>query len=318
MPNTLKIVMAQLDLKTAAIERNTEKIIEAIKRSRDVLNADLIVFPEMAITSYPPEDLLQRNDIYPLIRKSLDDIAKACKSIAAVVGYPRKKGKYLYNSAAWLQDGEILGEYDKQELPNYGVFDEKRYFTAGDQPLVMKLKNTKVGVIICEDVWHKLPMEQSIKAGAELIVVPNASPYSYSKIKRRKRTCQRRAANNETPIVYVNYMCGQDDLLFDGNSMAINTKGEIRYQAPTFEEGLYEIEYDEESHDFISKPHEIQDKLSDIYRGLVLGVKDYVTKNGFCVSCNGCKTCNANKPSQCFSCFIHQTFDSVDNTCVTT
>ncbi len=283
----MRIALAQLNLHVGNIQDNTDQIITAALKARDVLDADVVVYPELSITSYPPEDLLLRPHLYQLVQESLDRICLEVKGIDLIVGYPRQTGQKennkLFNSCALIHDGKIVATYDKQHLPNYSVFDEKRYFTAGNKPLVVDIKGTPVAISICEDIWVEGTGKQARDAGGKLLINLNASPYHKDKTNERQAALEANIKEGQMPVVYVNLVGGQDQLVFDGGSLVMNEKAEYCFRAPDFEAGVYLVEISPDnkiSHNYPALPPQLMPEES-IYQALVLGVRDYVTKNGF-------------------------------------
>src|SRR5512143_85915 len=244
MPNTkLRIVLAQLNFLVGDITGNANRIIAAANRARDDLKADAILFPELALTGYPPEDLLLRPGLHTRALHALETIKREVRGIDVVVGYPRQATGGLYNAASLIRDGNIVASYHKQHLPNYSVFDEKRYFAAGHEPCVVKIKNVPVGITICEDVWHPGPVAQAAQAGAKLILNLNASPFHLHKGNEREEVIRQRIGEGHIPIVYVNLVGGQDELVFDGGSFVMDAQGKVTQRAPAFEENVYLAEF---------------------------------------------------------------------------
>ncbi|MDH5327736.1 MAG: NAD+ synthase [Gammaproteobacteria bacterium] len=283
MKPRLKIIMAQLNLFVGDITGNTSKIIDAIHDAKSQFGADLVVFPELTITGYPPEDLLHRRTFVKLVQKSLYRICQEVSGIDVVLGYPEQGEDGLYNVAAWVRDGEIVGSYRKHYLPNYSVFDEKRYFLAGTDPLVVNIKGIPVGVTICEDVWFPEPTQKAVRQGAELIVNLNASPFDLHKLHERSSTLMQRVEETGKPIVYVNLVGGQDELVFDGASFVMDAHGLVCNRAPAFEEGLYSAEFELEAVPVpVTDPtYKPLGEVEAVYKALVLGVRDYIEKNRF-------------------------------------
>lgn len=284
MSRQLRIIMAQLNLLVGDIKSNTESIIEAAKEARFHYGAHVIVFPELSLTGYPPEDLLLRSDMTERIQVALDEILERTSGIDIVIGYPKREGAILYNAASVLRDGKIVKSYYKQSLPNYSVFDEKRYFTPGNQACVVEINGVQVGLTICEDVWEPEPIKQAVDDGAQLIININASPFDINKYEQRKLTLQKRVKEVSVPILYVNLVGGQDELVFDGASFIMAADGSTCYQAPAFEAGLYLAEFEIAENNIIplsTRTHKKSNKLELAYKALVLGVKDYIEKNSF-------------------------------------
>ncbi len=284
MSRQLRIIMAQLNLLVGDIKTNTENIIEAAKEARFHHGAHAIVFPELTITGYPPEDLLLRPDMTGRIQVALKEILARTSGIDVVVGYPKREGDCLYNVASVLRDGEIVDTYYKQLLPNYSVFDEKRYFSPGNQACVVEINGVPVGLTICEDIWAPEPIKQAVDQGAKLILNLNASPFDINKYKQRSLTLQKRTEEVRVPILYVNLVGGQDELVFDGASFVVAADGCACYQAPEFESGLYLAEFDVVKNNIIplsTRTRKKPNKVELAYKALVLGVRDYIEKNHF-------------------------------------
>ena len=277
----INIILAQLNLTVGDIEGNTEKVINSIGDAELKHNADIIIFPELCISSYPPEDLLLRPAFNDYINIALDRIAKETRNIHALLGYPTKHNNTLYNACSLIHDGEIKQTYYKQHLPNYGVFDEKRYFTAGNETCLFNIRGVTAAITICEDIWGQKPIADAASAGAKIMFNINASPYHKNKLVEREEMISKRAQNSNMHIVYTNLVGGQDELVFDGNSMIVDNKGETIFHAPQFEEGLYSFELDLEKSDIRKNIKAHQTEEENIYNALVLGVRDYVRKNNF-------------------------------------
>ncbi|GAB4511688.1 MAG: NAD+ synthase [Sulfuricaulis sp.] len=278
----LRIALGQLNLLVGDVSGNAAKMIAAARRARDDLKADVILFPELALTGYPPEDLLLRPDLSVRVELALGEMLKSISGIDVILGYPKRQYGKLFNAASLLRGGRVAATYFKHCLPNYGVFDEKRYFAEGADPCVLDIRGTPVGITICEDVWGRGPVEQAVDAGAQLMFNLNASPFHENKGKERFDVVARRARNNGVPIVYLNLVGGQDELVFDGDSFVVDARGEVTQRAPAFVEGLYLVEIDTDS--LAPIPGQIMPELSEeesVYSALVLGVRDYVGKNGF-------------------------------------
>ncbi|WP_455217006.1 nitrilase-related carbon-nitrogen hydrolase [Kaarinaea lacus] len=244
MAQRSRFVIAQLNFMVGDVAGNTRKVIESAIKARDELDAQAIVYPELTLTGYPPEDLLLREGLHRNVEKALSDICSQVTGIDIILGYPRKTGNHIYNVAGLIRDGEIIEEYRKRELPNYGVFDEKRYFTEGRESSVVSIAGIPVGLTVCEDVWFPGPIASARDAGAKLIVNLNASPYSIHKDKERLEQLNRRVDESGLPILYANLVGGQDELIFDGHSMVMSADGSLCVRAPAFEEGLFVADID--------------------------------------------------------------------------
>ncbi|MSP53546.1 MAG: NAD+ synthase [Gammaproteobacteria bacterium] len=288
----IKILLAQLNFATGDITANADKIIAVVEKAQQH-HADMIVFPELALTGYTPEDLLLRSDFQDSVKTALRKIQTCCKDIYCILGTPRFEDDHIYNSAIVMHHSQQMAHYDKQELPNYGVFDEPRYFTAGTQPLVVTIKNRRFAIIICEDLWSARASHQAKAEGAEFIICLNASPFHYDKLQQRHDVIAQRQSEISVPIFYVNLVGAQDEFVFDGGSFVVNAQGEHLAQAKFFEEDLLRIEIDEQnniiSDGFVGatrrSPSSIQNKRATrrspllVYKALVLAVRDYIGKN---------------------------------------
>lgn len=280
MTNQLKVILAQLNFTVGDITGNSTKIIMSAKQAATE-KADMIIFPELALSGYPPEDLVLRNDFMEAINQALHEIAKAVPDIIIILGYPRLHNHLIFNSAAVLNNGKIIVNHDKQKLPNYGVFDEKRYFQLGNAPTLFTCKNIQFALIICEDIWFPEPIKQAADAGAQAVIVINASPFDYEKQSNRLATLKQRNKESGLPILYCNLIGGQDDLIFDGNSLVIDQSGNLCAQAKFAQEELLSITINP---DVTINKNKLPDELSQdaqIYQALVLATYDYVHKNGF-------------------------------------
>lgn len=286
MTNTLSISLAQLNLTVGDVPGNTAAIVAAIDEAKYEQSANLVVFQELALCGYPPEDLLFHSGMAQRVAESIATINESTSGIAALVGYPEYADGKIFNSAVWLEDGKVRGNYRKRCLPNYGVFDERRYFTAGDAELVLDLAGVNIGVTICEDIWVSSAAAQaSVDQGAELIVSINGSPFQFNKQKARENLLATRAAETGVPYLYQNMVGGQDELVFDGGSCAVNSRGEVCLRAPAFDAGIFPVEFartDTGKIEALSgSTCALPEAVSNIYKGILRGVKDYVTKNGF-------------------------------------
>lgn len=284
---TLRIAMAQLDMLVGDITKNTQAVIDAAHQARDNEHAEVIVFPELTLTGYPPEDLLLRPSLDGRIESALLKILDEVRDIYVVVGYPRRIDGELFNCASVIYQGKILGEYAKQKLPNFLVFDEKRYFSEGQDACIVNIKGVKFGLTICEDIWHPEPIAQAKEMGAELILNLNASPFHIEKMGQREALLHQRATEVSLPIVYVNYIGAQDELVYEGGSFVVNAHGTKVFQAPWFEAGLYCVDMIVDE----SQPNKVEpvagpiapalDVEASVYQAMVLGLRDYIEKNRF-------------------------------------
>jgi NAD+ synthase (glutamine-hydrolysing) len=276
---SIKIALAQLNFTVADIKTNTAKIIAAIAEAKQQ-QADVVVFPELSVTGYPPEDLLLRPDFIRQAQAAVDEIKLHTQGIVAVIGYPQQHGKRLYNSALALSNGQVMAEYHKQALPNYGVFDEQRYFNAGHQLCLIEVKNTQLALTICEDIWQAGIIARNREAGAEIILALNASPFHAGKVHQREEIIGEQVEQAGLPLVYVNQVGGQDELIFDGASFVLDQHGAVSFRAAEFEEQLAVVEFvDQQPQPASIAPH--YQTVASEYKALVLGIKDYVRKNGF-------------------------------------
>ena len=276
---TLTIALAQLNLTVGDIEGNSRKIIQTLDQARQ-LTADLVVFPELCITGYPPEDLLFRQDFLAQADRAVQQILAHTQNITAIIGVPVQHQNQLFNAALAIADGQIIAEYHKQALPNYGVFDEQRYFAAGQQTQLISLKGLKIALTVCEDIWREGIIAANRQAGAELIVTLNASPFHAGKVHQREEIIAEQVKAAAIPLVYVNQVGGQDELIFDGASFALGHDGQLVFRAEEFSEQLSLLQYSNGSLQTAKIAPHYQPVVSE-YNALVLGIRDYVRKNGF-------------------------------------
>jgi NAD+ synthase (glutamine-hydrolysing) len=281
---SLRIALAQLNLFVGDVGGNAQRVIDTAAEARDRLKADLVLFPELALSGYPPEDLLFHKGMKRQVAAAMERVRSDVKGVTVMVGYPDYTDDTIYNAAALIRDGKLLANYHKQELPNYLVFDEKRYFKPGQDSRVVELNGIRVGLLICEDIWEPAPARAAKAAGAQLLVVINGSPYSLHYQRRREDIARARIKDTGLPIVYVNMLGGQDELIFDGGSFAMNAAGEVVQRAAPFKEELYTVEIDLIDGKAVPRRGHIEPELSEeasVYNALVLGVRDYVTKHRF-------------------------------------
>ncbi len=285
MSRSLRIVMAQIDLLVGDIDGNAEKIIAAAATARDALNAQAIVFPELTLSGYPPEDLLLRPGFNRRVDAALARITGQVHGIDVILGHPRQAESGLYNAASLLRDGVVVATYDKFELPNYSVFDEKRYFSTGNQPCVVEIAGVPVGITICEDIWHPRAASAAKAAGARLLVNLNASPFHLGKRDERIEALRARITETGLPVLYVNLVGGQDELVFDGASLVMNADGSLAQRVPAFVDGLYPADFTIAGDGRVDA---VQGTVctpaceeESVYKALVLGVRDYIEKNAF-------------------------------------
>ncbi|WP_329858350.1 NAD+ synthase [Stenotrophomonas muris] len=283
---SIRIAMAQFDFPVGDVAGNTERIIEMIGQARDEYGAELVMFPELAVSGYPPEDLLLRPGFLYECEQAMASIAAACRGITAVVGWPQAAGAVVYNAASVLRDGLVEQTYRKRELPNYAVFDERRYFDVDPDggSCVFEVNGIPVGLLICEDLWFAEPLADTMRAGAQLVVVPNASPYERGKHAQRDAVLAARTRESGAAIAYLNVVGGQDALVFDGASVVADGDGTVHPAAAAFVDQWLVVEYDGETRRFM--PHvwmddgdESMDALA--WRAVTRGIQDYCRKNGF-------------------------------------
>ena len=283
MNNNIRFTIAQQNFWVGNIPYNVEKIIRSTQHAQQVEKSDWVIFPELALTGYPPEDLLLRDDFLEAVETAIAQIAKALPHSRLIVGFPQRIENDLYNAAAVIECGEIKSVVQKQYLPNYGVFDEKRYFKKGLQSVVLNLSGVKTALLICEDIWRKKPLKTAVLQGAQWAVVLNASPFSLQKPQERVAVLRERAKEFNLPILYAHGVGGQDELVFDGGSLLMRENGEVGPQAPFFEETYLTLEMTPQGK--ITTPAQAfvpaLSQEESLYKALVLATRDYVQKNGF-------------------------------------
>jgi NAD+ synthase (glutamine-hydrolysing) len=280
----LRIALAQVNLLVGDVRGNLERVIAEARRARDVLQADLVLFPELTLSGYPPEDLLFHRGLRLQIERALSELKSAVPEIGVLVGYPEYADGQIYNAALLLRGGRELAQHRKAVLPNYKVFDEKRYFTPGTHATVVDFDGWRLGLLICEDVWEAPPVQAAKALGAELLLVINASPYEIHKQREREQVLGDRIRESQLPAAYVNLLGGQDELVFDGNSFVMDAHAQLVMRAEAFTDGLYSVDFERRAAGLVPLAGPIAAELSDeesVYRALVLGVRDYVTKHGF-------------------------------------
>lgn len=280
----LQLILAQINTLVGDIPGNTAKVLTVAREALAAGPVDAMVFPELTLTGYPPEDLLLRPSLTPRIERALQELMAANLPMALVIGYPRMKDGRLYNMAGVIMGGQLVAEYAKHCLPNYQVFDEKRYFAAGDEACVFDLKGVPTALSVCEDIWFAEPMAKAKAAGAKLMLNLNASPYHQGKQQEREAVIARRAREGGMPVVYTNLVGGQDELVFDGGSVVVDASGQTRFRAPAFSEGQFAVTLGWD-HQQVNVPSQsldaIPDNLAAVYQALVVGMRDYVNKNRF-------------------------------------
>ncbi|MGC9456595.1 MAG: NAD+ synthase [Halothiobacillaceae bacterium] len=281
MSNGLRIALAQVNIHVGDCRRNAERVIEQARRARDELGANLVVFPELTLTGYPPEDLLLREDFLEGCDRAIRHIAEALPDVAVLVGAPEKLPAGLFNSAILIENGRVRARYRKQQLPNYGVFDEKRYFTAGDGAVVAHLRGVPLGITICEDIWTPEAARIARSAGARILLNLNASPYHRDKPDERVAVVADRVRETGLPVVYVNLVGGQDELVFDGCSF-VHEPGGVRLRLADFSEQIGWIDVDAQGRIAASSESSSwREGTAAVYEALTTGIRDYAAKNGF-------------------------------------
>lgn len=275
------IVLAQINLIVGDISGNLAKMVEACRQAKSQWQAQLIVFPELTICGYLAEDLMLRPDFLHTCQQALQQLQQQVTDIDMLVGHPMLTAQGVQNCASYIRQGKIIATYAKQELPNYGVFDEKRYFTAGHSAAIIDFQGYKLAIAICEDLWHPMVASQAKQAGADLILSMNASPFDNQNIQRRKEVIQQRAKENAIAILYTANVGGHDEVVFDGGSFAVNNQGQICVQAPMFEEALIPIALQQNLQPLAGEKIAALSPLAALYQALVLAVRDYTYKNHF-------------------------------------
>lgn len=271
----MKIAISQLNPKVGDLEGNYFKIISEIERGKKE-GINLVIFPELVLTGYPPKDLLMKNSFICKNIEYLEKIVSRSRNISVILGFVDKIEGSLYNAAAFVNNGVLQGVQHKLNLPNYDVFDEKRYFSLGKESKIFELMGMKIGINICEDIWTEEPTRNLKEKGAELIINLSASPFHAKKYKLREELISKRAKENSIPIIYANLVGGQDDLIFDGRSYFFNGKGELLSKGKGFQEDFMVLP------NLDSKPiQSLENEVEEIHDALVLGIKDYVRKNKF-------------------------------------
>lgn len=284
MPKTLTIALAQQNFLVGDIGGNAEKILAVAARAAGE-GCDLVAFPEMAVSGYPPEDLVLRADFVRAAEAAVAKIAAASGEVAIAVGHPRREGGGVFNSVTVARGGKTVACYDKRILPNYAVFDERRYFRPGASPVVLDVNGARVGITICEDLWEDGPLESAVAAGAQLVVNCNGSPFHMGKCRERESLIGARARAARVAVAYVNLVGGQDELVFDGGSFVVDAAGAVAQRLPFFCEAVafakFTITADGKAQPLGAECAAAPSAVAGAYRAIVLGVRDYVNKNGF-------------------------------------
>ncbi|MFP3019574.1 MAG: NAD+ synthase [Arsenophonus sp.] len=280
MNRTLNIALAQLNWLVGDIEINCERMLQEAKAQK-LQDADLILFSELALTGYPPEDLLFRQDFYHRCKKQLDRLRKASQNIAIVTGHPYQQNEKCYNALSFFWKGKIIARYFKQQLPNYGVFDEKRYFHSANETCVISFKEYKLGFLICEDVWFDEPVDAIKTKDADILIVINASPYNCKKPHIRSTLLKSHCQRTKLPSIYLNQVGGQDELIFDGGSKVFNSHGEVTHYLAQFSEQVTQCKFNDCEPIPVSNLAKTLSSIAQVYEALVMATRDYINKNGF-------------------------------------
>jgi NAD+ synthetase len=282
---TLRLALAQFDFPVGDIAGNAERIARLIAQARDEHQADLVLFPELALSGYPPEDLLLRPAFLAQCQEAIRTIAAGVRGgITAVVGWPEAAGPVVFNAASVLREGAIEATYHKRELPNYAVFDERRYFASDTDTCVFECAGMQVGLVICEDLWFPEPLAQTVAAGAQLVLVPNASPFERDKTMQRDALLAGRVRESKVALAYLNVVGGQDELVFDGSSVLADADGTVHPNARAFEDHWLVADFDPATGKFARTRWPAEDdetRESLAWRAIVRGLRDYCGKNGF-------------------------------------
>lgn len=279
---SIKFAVVQTGFLVGDIAANAQKMKTAALDAK-ARGADVVIFPELALMGYPPEDLLLRPSLSERVKNAMATLGEELKDIIMIVGYPHVDHHGTFNSAAIIQNGVQKGFYHKQSLPNYGVFDEKRYFDKGNNQVLFDYKGISIGLLICEDIWQDAPLKNLKNAGAELVIVINASPFEVGKQNARKELLTTKAKQYGLPIIYANTVGGQDDIVFDGGSLVVGADGTVAHEASRFLSQLLIAEFDLESRQFDqqARPALQLSEESEMYQALVVGLRDYVNRSGF-------------------------------------
>jgi NAD+ synthase (glutamine-hydrolysing) len=274
----MKLAIAQINCTVGDLSGNVRKILDYTDRAKKS-GAALLITPELAVSGYPPEDLLLRNGFRRACRDAVADLAKSIEGITLLVGHPHLIGNDLYNAASVICNGRIIVTYCKNKLPNDSVFDEYRYFGPGSDSCIFELNGTRFGINICQDIWEEGTASQAKEAGADVLLVLNSSPYHMRKQELRHRIVRQRIGETAVPVIYANLVGGQDELIFDGASFAMNDKGELIYQFEEFKEtlGLVELQNGTPVPGYIVPSRTVE---ASVYAGLCVGIRDYIEKNG--------------------------------------
>src|SRR6202789_2667596 len=278
--------MAQLNLVVGDVGGNTSRIVAAANEARDRYRADVVLVPELAVSGYPHEDLLFHSGMRLQVGRSLERLKQEVRGITLIAGYPEYVGTQIFNSAVVIRDGAVLANHRKACLPNYRVFDEKRYFTPGTAATILDINGVRAGVLVCEHAWDSAPARQAREKGAQVLLIINASPYEVDKQSMREHQVVReRIQETGIPVVFCNLIGGQDELVFDGNSFVMDAQGKVTLRAPAFTEGMYVVDLVADPAGVVKPlPGDIvplQGQEESVYGALVQGTRDYVDKHRF-------------------------------------
>lgn len=279
MSRKLNISLAQLNWLVGDIEGNCERMLQTVEEKGK--NTDIVMFSELALTGYSPEDLLFRHDFEERCTAQLKRLQQASSQCGIIVGHPWYEENEIYNALSFFYQGKLLARYFKQELPNYGVFDEPRYFTAAEKTCVVEFKGYQLGLLICEDIWYDEPIDAVKGAGADLVLTINASPYDLNKEHIRSDLLVEHAQRTGLPIVYLNQVGGQDELVFDGGSKVLANKGKQVYQMVEFAEQVATVTFEDVKLVTEQPKQPEASQIAQVYQALVLATRDYINKNGF-------------------------------------
>ncbi len=281
MPGEIKFTLAQINPTVGDLAGNLAKIIRHCRFARDECAADVVIFPELAVSGYPPEDLLFRRDFLAQCERRLEELKSTVRGIVVIVGHPLLENGKVFNALSVLSDGEVPARYRKRHLPNYTVFDEKRYFSPGREAGFADIKGVRVGLTVCEDIWRSAPLRQLADLGADLVVSINASPFHNEQAHQREEgVVLKKARRFKLPMIYLNQVGGQDELVFDGSSLVVDAHGQVAARLPAFRETLETVVFRRGK--FAAGRIEPRLRGAElIYRAVVLGVRDYIEKNNF-------------------------------------
>ncbi len=281
--NTLRIGLAQVNPRVGDVAWNQRRVLETLAQAR-AQGVQLLLFPELVISGYPPEDLLLRPDFVSACEQAVAEIARHCEGMQVVLGHPQRLEGRLYNMASWLADGQVRGRYCKQELPNYLVFDEKRWFDSRPDSLVVDCAGQRLGVLICEDLWAPAPARAYAEQGVDGLLVLNASPFQAGKREERLQIARAHASALGLPVVYVNLWGGQDDLVFDGAGFVLDGEGRLHSRQPAWQDDLRVLDWPLQAAEPVA---DWPEAVEDIWQAVVTGTRDYITKSGFSGACLG-------------------------------